>query len=68
MTEALMDGKEAARILGCTDAALALWRKKHRGPSYVRLGRLVRYREADLSDWIAACRVEPAQLQDGVPA
>jgi len=68
MIDQLLDSKEAARILGCTEAGLELWRKEGRGPSYVRLGRLVRYREADLSTWITSCRVEPTGLQERVPA
>jgi predicted DNA-binding transcriptional regulator AlpA len=57
--ERLLDSKTTATFLGCTPAALALWRKQRRGPTYVRLGlRLVRYRERDLARWLAAGRVE----------
>jgi hypothetical protein len=55
----LLDGKAAARLLGCTPAALALWRKEHRGPSYVRIGRrLIRYRPEDVRIWVDGCRVQ----------
>jgi len=58
--ERLLDSKEAATVLGCTQAALALWRKQHRGPTYIRLGmRLVRYRARDLARWLEAGRVDP---------
>lgn len=48
----LMDSKQAAELLRCTEAALALWRRKETGPSFVRMGRLVRYRKQDLLSWI----------------
>jgi len=58
--ERLLDSKETATVLGCTQAALALWRRQRRGPTYVRLGlRMVRYRERDLARWLEAGRVEP---------
>ena len=37
--EPLLDPKETAALLGCTESALALWRKQHRGPSYIRVGQ-----------------------------
>jgi predicted DNA-binding transcriptional regulator AlpA len=52
LRERLLDSKEAANILGCTQAALVFWRRKESGPNFVRLGRLVRYRECDLIRWI----------------
>jgi predicted DNA-binding transcriptional regulator AlpA len=63
MAEILVDGKEAARRLGCTVSALALWRRQRRGPTYVRLGRLVRYREADLDTWVQSCRIHSGDGQ-----
>jgi predicted DNA-binding transcriptional regulator AlpA len=60
--EKLLDGKKTAEFLGCTEAALALWRKKRQGPSYVRLGmRLVRYPLRDLLTWLEKQRIEPEQ-------
>jgi predicted DNA-binding transcriptional regulator AlpA len=50
--EQLLDSKAAAKILGCTEAALIFWRRKGSGPNFVRMGRLVRYRERDLIRWI----------------
>jgi predicted DNA-binding transcriptional regulator AlpA len=58
LEERLVDTREAATFVGCTRAALALWRKQRRGPSYVRVGRLVRYRPADLNSWVQSRRVK----------
>ncbi len=53
MTEdVLLNSRQIAELLGCTEAALALWRRERRGPDYVRLGRLVRYRKSGVSSWI----------------
>ena len=55
LDEQLLDTRQAARILGCTEAALQLWRRKHIGPAYIRLGcRLVRYAPKDLQRWLTA--------------
>jgi|HubBroStandDraft_2_1064218.scaffolds.fasta_scaffold1545753_1 predicted DNA-binding transcriptional regulator AlpA len=48
----LLNDREAASILGCTRWALARWRMEQKGPVYVRVGRLVRYRHAAILDWI----------------
>ena len=46
--------QQAARFLGCSTSALRLWRRERRGPRCYRLGRLIRYRQADLLAYIAA--------------
>jgi hypothetical protein len=69
----LMNEKEAARVLHCTPAALTRWRKEGRGPSYIKVSRLVRYRAEDLAEWIASQRIavgergasECRRLKDG---
>jgi hypothetical protein len=35
---------DAAKIIGCAPRTLANWRSQGRGPSFVRVGRLIRYR------------------------
>jgi hypothetical protein len=51
--------KEAAIVLGCSVAALRKWRLLRKGPIYCKIGRLVRYAEADLAEYLDANRVEP---------
>lgn len=43
---------EAGRRLGVTHETLANWRVIGRGPRYLKIGGRVRYRLADLADWI----------------
>ena len=47
--------QETAQLLACTVAALRRWRRERRGPRFVRLGRLIRYSESDLSDFVGEC-------------
>ncbi len=59
MVDKLIDEKEAAEILGCTVSAMRKWRFLGKGPAYCRVGRLVRYSEADLAAFLDANRVQP---------
>jgi len=55
--ESAIHETEAARILGCTVACLRGWRQRRRGPSFIRIGRLVRYRPSELAEFIDRNRV-----------
>ena len=48
----LFDQKTAARLLGISVRTLERFRVAGTGPRYVRLGRLVRYRQQDLVDFV----------------
>lgn len=61
----LLDGRQAAALLGCTRNALEQWRQRSVGPAYVRVGALIRYRETDLVDWIER---QTQQTRDTRPA
>ena len=49
---------DAAHYIGYSPAALRVWRRENRGPSFIRAGRSIRYRVADLEAWMLAHRVE----------
>ena len=51
---AMLNTAQAADRLGLTTSALERWRVKGGGPRYAKLGSAVRYRLADLDEWIAA--------------
>jgi predicted DNA-binding transcriptional regulator AlpA len=58
MITELLTSEEAARMLGCRECTLALWRHRKTGPAYVRVGgRLIRYRRRDVLRWICSRRV-----------
>ena len=49
----LLDDHAAAAILGVTPQTLAVWRcSKRYALPYLKIGRLVRYRRADLLAWL----------------
>ena len=52
--------QQAAEMLGCSVAALRKWRWLGKGPVYCKVGRLVRYGDADLVAYLDANRVQPA--------
>jgi predicted DNA-binding transcriptional regulator AlpA len=49
---ALRDEKQAASVLGCSDALLRRMRRENRGPRWTKVGRLVRYADEWLSEYI----------------
>ncbi|MGP9791098.1 helix-turn-helix transcriptional regulator [Roseinatronobacter sp. NSM] len=55
----------AAAYLGLTPGGMETMRKEGRGPAFIRAsGKLVRYRVADLNDWMAQHRVEPGEVSE----
>ena len=55
-TGRLLDERAAAQILACSPALLRKWRRLNIGPKVCKVGRLVRYSEADLTAFIDQCR------------
>lgn len=54
----LLTTSEAANVLGLPPQTLVNWRCTGRYPlPYIRVGRLIRYRTADLNEWIETNRV-----------
>lgn len=59
VTPELLTTKQAGKFLGVPPGTLAQWRSERRGPPYIKLeGRLVRYRAADLQDYLSRHTVE----------
>jgi predicted DNA-binding transcriptional regulator AlpA len=54
----LMTAKSAAALLGLQSTTLVRWRHLRKGPRYVKVGGAVRYREADLVDFINSGEVD----------
>jgi excisionase family DNA binding protein len=50
----LLDTKQAAEYIGAQAHTLEIWRttRRHKIP-FIKVGRLVRYRRADLDAWLA---------------
>lgn len=52
MQHSLMTEKQLSAQLHASLASVRRWRLLGRGPRFVKLGSLVRYRPEDIEDWI----------------
>jgi excisionase family DNA binding protein len=59
--EAYMTAREAAAYLRTSPSTLAKRRLQGNGPAFVRIGRAIRYRKADLDCWMASSRTAPSR-------
>ena len=59
----ILTTEEVAGSLEVTEHTLAMWRAEGKGPHFVRLGRGVFYRRADVQDWIDKSVVTPAAAE-----
>lgn len=50
----LFNEHDAARVISCSVALMRKWRLFGEGPTYCKIGRLVRYRQADLDAFLEA--------------
>lgn len=65
-TEPLLKPEQAGEFLGLSQNWLAKLRMRGDGPTFIRLGRKVRYSRADLEKWIEAGRASStSQEGDG---
>ncbi len=48
----LLSPPDLSALIGVDERTLAVWRSQHRGPDFVKLGRAVFYRRADVNAWI----------------
>jgi len=66
--ERLLSQSEVAELLGIAPRSLEGMRLKGTGCRFVRVGRLVRYRPADVAEWLAsrtaASTSDPGQQRD----
>jgi predicted DNA-binding transcriptional regulator AlpA len=64
----LLDQRAAAEILGISVRTLERHRIAGTGPRFCRLGRLVRYRECDLDDWVSrSLRTSTSEIPESAP-
>jgi len=57
----LMTPLDVSRYLGVPPGTLANWRYLGRGPAFLRVGRHVRYRTADVAAWVESQLTDRAQ-------
>ena len=59
MSDELLTTEMAAKHLSVSTGTLANWRYQSLGPTYVKVGGNVRYRECDLERWMSRREVTP---------
>lgn len=52
--QSFLNEQEVSKRLNVSVATLRRWRLEKRGPMFVKVGSLVRYRPEDLDSWVAA--------------
>ena len=60
----LLTEEEVAKRLHVSLASLRRWRLERRGPQFIKVGSLVRYRPEDLESWLASLPTGGAQVVD----
>jgi hypothetical protein len=64
MMPRLMTQAEVARFLHVSVSTVRVWRCRLQGPVFIRVGRHVRYREADLHAWVAEMANKPKKKRE----
>jgi predicted DNA-binding transcriptional regulator AlpA len=54
LVSALMDSREVAGYLKVSESTLSRWRTDKKGPPYLRLGGIARYRLDSVDAWLAS--------------
>ncbi len=52
----LLNEREVAELLGVQTKTLSSWRCRGTGPAFTKIGRLVKYLQADLEDYVKTQR------------
>lgn len=60
----LLNEHEVADSCSISVLTLRKWRTQRRGPQFVKIGALVRYRPEDVDAWIAAQKSAGAELPE----
>ena len=62
LVETLLDERQLAQKLRVSVGTLRYWRTMDKGPSFHKIGQLVRYSPSAVNDWLSRCS------SGGVPA
>jgi excisionase family DNA binding protein len=52
-----LDEKSLCALLAISSVTATKWRAKAKGPPFIKVGRLVRYRRSDVEAWLCKCTV-----------
>ena len=62
--ERLLNDREVAAMVGVSVATVRRWRLLHRGPRYLKIGVLIRYRPESVQQWLDAQPTGGANYHD----
>jgi hypothetical protein len=62
----LWDDRATAHFIHASRAVLRKWRSEKKGPTYIRVGHLIRYRPVAVESWLASRTVETREQLDAV--
>ncbi len=68
LAQTLLTETDVSRQLRVSLAALRKWRVMNRGPQFVKIGSLVRYRQTDLDAWLTSLPVGGSRCPEDVVA
>jgi predicted site-specific integrase-resolvase len=57
--ELLINERDAAKVLQIHKVTLATWRHEGRGPTYIKIGKNIRYRPSDIDVYLEQRTVRP---------
>lgn len=57
--QSLLTQRETSRVLHISQRTLQKWRSEGRGPRWLRVGRRIWYRPADIEEWLDEQVVDP---------
>jgi hypothetical protein len=63
LTSRWFSPKQTAQYFSVSEDCLQAWRSARKGPRWSKTGKLVRYHQDDLDDFLKACRQEPLRRE-----
>jgi predicted DNA-binding transcriptional regulator AlpA len=63
----LLTNDQASELLGISPQTLHTWRSKKRGPTYIKVGSLIKYRPSDIEAFLREREVKPEPKEDPRP-
>jgi len=64
LAKQLLNEREVAGTCGISVLTLRKWRSLRRGPQFLKIGSLVRYRPRDVASWIDRQAVVPCEQSE----
>lgn len=58
--DSFLTDHEVAALLNISVATIRRWRRTKEGPKYYKIGSLVRYKRADIDEWVRSQGVDNA--------